>query len=602
MTNVPEPESRSPGRSALWAAAIAGVAVLLYAGSVDYALVGLDDQVMVVEDHAYNSDSANLVGAFGDNFFDKYYRPLHRITFVLDALRGGVEVSTYHETNLILHAVGSVLVFVALRALGYASALAGVLGLVFAVHPIFASVVAWIPGRDNALVTALILGAFASLIARQESVRAGSRAGWTALHLTLFAAALFTKEMAAVFPAVAIAYLVLCRDERLVSIRNATLVAGWAGALVGWLVLRSRAMRGTPEWESVGLDALTTSFPVPLAVLGKFVAPIGLSAFSTLDAVSVVAGLLAVAALLAAAWSRRVRRGHLVFGACWFLFFLAPTLIQRTGLYDYGEYRAYWVGFGVLVVLAELLRGFQVEFRRPVAMALAGLVIVGLGGRALAYAPVFDGDLNFWSHLVAADPESGWGWFHVGRAHSDRDGDEAAEQAFARAEAVGFPRVDLYVDWSALLLGLERFEEAEAAAARGLEIDAANPYANFNLRLARMHTRRCAEAIPAFEAALEPTRRELLASVPGGPDVFLARAYHHLGGCHRVGGRAQAAALAWESALEADPNRFATYLRLVRLRIERGDLDAARTLAAELRRRGGALTPSLQRKLARPSS
>ena len=130
-----------PAASVLWAAVIAGVAALLYAGSVDYALVGLDDQVMVVEDHAYNSDSANLVGAFGDNFFDKYYRPLHRVTFILDALRGGTDVSTYHVTNLVLHAVGSVLVFVGLRVLGYASALAGVLGLVFAVHPIFASVV-----------------------------------------------------------------------------------------------------------------------------------------------------------------------------------------------------------------------------------------------------------------------------------------------------------------------------------------------------------------------------------------------------------------------------------------------------------------------------
>jgi tetratricopeptide (TPR) repeat protein len=337
-------------------------------------------------------------------------------------------------------------------------------------------------------------------------------------------------------------------------------------------------------------------------MLGKFVAPIRLSAFSTLDGLSVLAGLFAVAALGVTARGGRLRRGRILFGACWFFFFLAPTLIQRTGLYDYGEYRAYWLGFGVLVVLAELFRGFEVDFRRPLAMALAGVVLAGLGARALAYAPVFDGDLRFWSHMVAIDPESGWGWFHVGRAHVDRDELQAAERAFARAEAVDFPRVDLYVDWSALLLGLERFDEAEAKAVRGLEIDAANPYANFNLGLARMHTGRCPEAIPAFEAALAPTRRELLASVPGGPGVFLARAYHHLGGCHRVAGRAQAAALAWESALEADPDRFATYLRLVRLRIERGDLAAARELAAELRRRGGALTPSLQRKLAGPSS
>jgi tetratricopeptide (TPR) repeat protein len=190
----------------------------------------------------------------------------------------------------------------------------------------------------------------------------------------------------------------------------------------------------------------------------------------------------------------------------------------------------------------------------------------------------------------------------VGRAHSDRDEDEAAEAAFVRADAVGFPRVDLFVDWSALLLRLERFDAAEAAASRGLEIDPANPYANFNLGLARLNTGRCTEAIPAFESALAPTRRELLASVPGGPERFLARAYHHLGGCYRLAGRLDPADAAWVSALAADPERLATYLRLVRLRVERGDLDGARRLAAEFSRRGGVVPPGLRRKLEQPAS
>lgn len=577
---------------------MAAAAAALYAGSLDYELVGLDDHTLVLEDLEYNSKVENLSAAFGHNFFDKYYRPLHRVSFIWDARRGGAEVAVYHRTNLALHALGSLLVFAALLALGEPRPVAGVLALGFAVHPLFASVVSWIPGRDNALVTIFLLGSFISLIRSLDAGRAAARIGWLALHLLAFAGGLFTKEMAVVLPAIAVVYLALCRDEPLVSPRNAVLAASWL--LVGglWAWMRSRAMAGAAEWESIGLDALLKSAPTVFDLVGRFVAPIHLNAFAHYDPVELAAGAAAWIGLgVFVARQPRVRRGRVGFGIAWFGLLLAPTLVQRTGIYLYGEYRAYWLAFGLLVVLAEVLRALQVDFRRPLALGVAALAIAALAGRSLAYAPVFDGELAFWTHIVESDPESGWGWFHVGRARSRLGEPELAEAAYVRAAEAGFEQVDVFVDLAALRIAGGSWRGAESAALRALEVEPDNPFAHYNLGVARRRDGRFEAAIGAFQRALAPESRKRLEAAEGGGAALLARAYDQLGTCYFAAKRPVDAELAWASAVAADPSHHAPYLKLIDRRLDTGDHAGARAIAVELRRHGGALTQALRRRL-----
>jgi tetratricopeptide (TPR) repeat protein len=586
--------------SVLGAGALGALAFALYVPSFGFALVGLDDHVMVVQDHTLNADPGTLVGAFSGNFYDTYYRPLHRISFVVDALRAGLQVPAYHHTNALLHAVGTAAVFAALLALGYARPLALALGAVWAVHPVLASCVAWIPGRDNMLVTIFLLGSLIALHRHLSAPRASAFTPALALHWLLLAAGLLCKEAAFSFPGVALAFAWLWHREPLLSRRVVVAALGWVAVLAGFLALRAQALPQAQDAEAFGLDALLRSAPVPLAMLGKWVLPIRLSAFSNLEWTSLVTGLAAAPA--AAVLTLRcdgVRGRRVLFGAAWFGILLLPTLLQRTGLYDYGEYRLYWLGFGLLLVCAEILAGLgALQGRRPVDVACAVLVVVLLAARTWSYQTVFDGPLRFWGQMVELDPANGWGWFHIGRAHYT-DGDlDAALDAYERAVAADFERVDLYVDLAAVRLDREQWQRAASAAERAVALEPGNVFAQANLGSALQRLGHHDAALRAFAAALSPqASRHFRYAPPEDEPRFRARIHEQRGISLHALGEPDAAEREWAQATRLDPSRHASYRHRIKALLEQGRIDDARRAAAELRAHGGDLPPALRQRL-----
>jgi tetratricopeptide (TPR) repeat protein len=596
------PGERAAAAHRLAAAGLIGaVAFALYAPSRDAELVDLDDRVMVVQDHARHRAPSALLDAFRSGFYDTYYRPLHRISFVIDARLSGTDLRGYHRTNAVLHAAGSMAVFGALLALGYGAGVAASCGLVFAVHPALVSAVAWIPGRDNVLLTLFLLGGLVAW-ARYLAAR-GARpaaAAWLGLHWLLLAGALLTKEAALVFPAVLLAFAWLWPGEARWR-RLAPAALGWLGLLLLFGVLRARALPDAPGWQAVGADALARSWPAAFALLGKLVLPLRLSAFSSLELVSVASGLaaaLAVAALTVR--SRLLRRPRVAFGALWFGILLAPTLVQRTGLYDYGEYRLYWLAFGPLIVAAELLRGLRLERRRALGLVALALLTGLLAARSLAYQRAFDGPLRFWTRMVEVDPGSGWGWFQIGRTHHARGELEPALAAYERARSLDFERVELYADLSAARLEAGDAPGAAAAAERALALAPGQVHALANLGMARLQLGDARAAVEALDAALDPRDTDQFRHAsPGERDAFRARVHEQLGTARYALGERDAAEREWTLAIELDPARHGAYLKLIETALVRGDLERAERLAAALRREGGRLPTALRARLSR---
>jgi tetratricopeptide (TPR) repeat protein len=134
-----------------------------------------------------------------------YWRPLVVLSHLVEWSLFGERPAGYHAVNAVLHAATALLVFLlGLQALGRpAPALAA--GLLFAVHPVHVEVVAWISGRSD-----LLLGLFLTLaLASDWQADRTGRRRWQALALLGFAAALCSKESAAVFPALVAARALL---------------------------------------------------------------------------------------------------------------------------------------------------------------------------------------------------------------------------------------------------------------------------------------------------------------------------------------------------------------------------------------------------------
>jgi tetratricopeptide (TPR) repeat protein len=135
------------------------------------------------------------------------YRPLTSLTYLLNyaALGNGPRPAGYHAVNLALHLVNVALVY-ALGMLVFGEIdLAWALAALWGVHPLLTESVTNIVGRADLLMA---LGVLAGLLCyvRSESSSGRARSAWLAAMVAAQTAGLFSKESAAVLPALLLLY------------------------------------------------------------------------------------------------------------------------------------------------------------------------------------------------------------------------------------------------------------------------------------------------------------------------------------------------------------------------------------------------------------
>src|SRR6185295_12092186 len=165
-------------------------------------LTNLDDTLFLKDRFYLLNDWSQLPLIFTRGSFmsgtlqDAYYRPLLTLTFMIDANLGGPSPAWFHFTNLLYHALATALAFGLFRRLGLGDR-SLLLAAIFAVHPILAQSVAWVPGRTDSVLAIFVLASFNAFLDFLENPRTRS----LLLHLLFLALALLVKELAVVVPA-----------------------------------------------------------------------------------------------------------------------------------------------------------------------------------------------------------------------------------------------------------------------------------------------------------------------------------------------------------------------------------------------------------------
>ena len=186
---------------------------LMYARTISYEYIGLDDTTLIETNYKFIKNLNNLPEAFKHHVmfvnknFDKekdYYRPMLTLSFMLDAnIAGNTKPRWYHFANLLYHLTACLLLFVLLNKLKVNSVSAFLLTLLFAVHPVVDQAVAWIPGRNDMLLAIFVLSSFIYLLNYLES-KSSKDLVW---HSVFFGFALFTKENGIVLPVLFLFYM-----------------------------------------------------------------------------------------------------------------------------------------------------------------------------------------------------------------------------------------------------------------------------------------------------------------------------------------------------------------------------------------------------------
>jgi len=478
------------------------------------------------------------------------WHPLTWISHALDCQWSRLNPAGHHLTNIVLHALNVVLLFLLLwcgtRRLGASVFVA----MVFALHPVNVESVVWVSERKNVLSTMfflMTLGTYGWYVQKVDWKR------YLAV-VALFVCALASKPMVVTLPFV----LLLVDYWPLGRIR------GWSepGLLavpqegLGKLVLEKLPLLGLSAavslitmWAQSAAGAVGT-LPFPLGVrlknaiycyvmyLGKAVWPTRLAPLYPHPGYSLALWKVALACLFLAAGSAVVwkfrRRGYLLAGWLWFLGTLVPVIgVVQVGNQAMADRYAYIPLVGIFVMVAwaatDLAEKHKLEV--PWEIVPAACVLLALSLACYRQIGYWRNSLDLWTHTLAVTNNN-----------------------FVAEDSIGVA-----------LVQLGRADEAYPHFVRSAELQPNDAVSHSNIGAYLHQHERQAEAVPQYEIAVR------LAT----DTQVRATTYANLGSAYRDLGDYSKSQAAFEQALQLNPNQFNAWLGMGILARRQGKLDDA---------------------------
>jgi Flp pilus assembly protein TadD len=375
-----------------------------------------------------------------------YFRPLTALTYWLDGFLWQGNPGGFHLTNLLLHAVASILVLRVARCLlpiGPGPLLAG---LLFAVHPVHVEAVAWVQGRVDLLSAVGVLLAVLLGVAGAETGGPRRFLCWTASALA-FLLALLAKEVAVVAPLLTAVVLAgRRRQEGVQGVRACLPLFGLQGiGLLLYFGLRTITL-ASPAAGLLGSSPIADRLLLALRVIPLYLRllllPVGLNPKHD---VAPPSGLLDAGVLLGAAlltgltaagfiWRRRVP--GLAPGLAWLALAWLPAsnLLPIAG-YVVAERYLYLPSAGLCIALAGAAAELMALWsrRRVAVAAVLSALLLTFGGLAASQTRIWRDIRTFYESLVRLNPNSVLAHNNLGSVYLGFGEETRAEKEFREA-------------------------------------------------------------------------------------------------------------------------------------------------------------------------
>lgn len=391
--------------------------------SVWFDFVNWDDPAYVQHNELIKSWSpSNLVGVATETV-TRNYAPLTIASLLLDHTIWGMNPSGYHATNVLLHVLNGLLVFVLLRQLTGSSFIAWFTAALFLVHPVQIETVAWISSRKGLLSATFML---AALIVRLKPEPEAKDDAWYVIWL---AAALLSKALAVVLPAIVLCYDLWIRRQKFADAFSRQIIPGVMCLLLLFKTMASQhsvmgGVRGHLDysiWHIVAIDAT-----ILWRYIGMLLYPNDLSVLYDPPTIGiwkiVVAASVAWILVATVIWRLRQRYPLLIFAAATALLLLFPVLnfFKITTLMN--DRYLYLPCIVLFAMVGGILRsaflvgsavnndsGQTLAVLRPVAASLqwsiALCAVLGALVLTSVHLPVWTNAQTLWTHAMTTVPQ-----------------------------------------------------------------------------------------------------------------------------------------------------------------------------------------------------
>ncbi len=479
-----------------------------------------------------------------------YYRPVIFFSFFLDYKLWGLFPLGFHLSNVVFHTTSVVLFYLLLLLIlkGFGTErrerIAFFSSLLFALHPMHVESVSWIAGRTDVLCTLFLFLAFIFHLLSH------TKKPFLTLAVLFFYLSLISKEVALIFPLVALAY-----DFLSLKTRKKPLLLNYAlyGALVGLYVLLKSRVHSTilPELSSQAelvegtslFEYMNVIFASYFLYLKKLVFPTDFNAFMSeiptglLYIVSSITVLTTVSILFPVLIKARERTA--AFALLWILITISPSLLVTVftiAATPFAERYLYLPSAGfslllayLLIKLGEKLQSKWVGYTLLIALSLFYLTMT------VKRDAVWRNDLSLWRDTVEKAPREAFPHTNYGMALKDAGRIDEAIEEFLKALS---PRVRDNQTGRAITagnLGLAYMNKDDYVRAkmwfhRSLGYNRQNKIANYHLGLLYFIIGEEKEKIEFYETS-EKYLKESLAVEPNyaRAHLLLGKVYIKLG-------------------------------------------------------------------------
>lgn len=427
------------------------------------------------------------------------WHPLTWISHMLVVEYFGMEPAAHHLANLILHTFNAALVYLLAVKLINNRMAAGLVAVLFAIHPMNVEVVSWVSQRKDVLAAFFFLLSLLSYIRYQDHRRSG--AYWLALVFYVLAAA--AKPMVVTVPVILL-LLDFWPSRRVDDAAGSFLVRAipYVREKIPFFII-SLLLAGLTVWAQKTSGAVATLDAVPLVdrlmnavvsyrfYLSHTLLPGDLAVLYPLQQIDLIKDFLPSLGLLllisGACIGLFPRAPCWLLGWLWFLVMLVPVIgLIQVGQQSYADRYFYLPSLGLFFAIAMQLVARE-WLGRTITVIIALLLILFFGALTFIQA-------GYWRN---------------------------SETLFLRALHVTQKNHVAYANLAAYYGSIGRLQDAEIAARSSLDIEPRKPYAYATLGNIRLSQQQYAQAEEFYRRAIAITPND--ASLLNNLGVVLLR-------------------------------------------------------------------------------
>lgn len=465
------------------------IVAVVFSQTISFNFINYDDDKLVYDNYNFLKYISNIPLAFTQNVFGmhglttNFYRPILLVSYIVDYQLWKLAPFGYHLTNVIIHLIVSIFVWLFLHSLFQEKFLSLTGALIFSLHPLHTQTVAWIAARND-----LLLGMFSILtLYFYHEFKIRNEKKYFILSLLSYTAAIFTKEQAIflVFSIPLYDFLIQKKNDFRINAKNLITYSHYMSVLILYFIIRVTifgSIFGETNYEILDFSARLQQLTY---ILGKYtqliLLPVNLNLIHSINTIFyAIIGVLVIILSLIIVYKYKNISTKLLFGFIWLFISLLPSLNIFPLPVPVLEHRLYTPIIGFSIMVTAFAKNYYKNNQKIVLILLSSTILI-YGILCSLRLPVWKNSETLWLDVIKNKPDTDLPYYNLGTYYLRINHINKAIIYLNQAAEKNPAKKDIFQNLGYAYLEAKNYDKAISAYQKLLELDVESEQAYIGL-------------------------------------------------------------------------------------------------------------------------